>query len=419
VRRGAGARVPALLVCLALSLTVVLAFYGCNEDGDGDDGDGSALAPAVPSPYETPPEVPEGAFALAWDGVNEPQPIIEEPLPQGYEVETVVTGLSDPVGLAFLPDGRTLIGEQHTGRIRLVEDDVLRAEPFATLEDVARRPLELGLIGIATDPQFAQNHWVYAFYVEVDGAGDPERVVLLRLTERDGAGVEPEVVLELPATATDKHNGGGLRFGPDGKLYVTIGDTDRAQDADDPLKLAGKILRLNRDGSAPADNPFAGEASADPRVFAYGFRNLFGFAFHPDLPGRLIATDNGITGFDEINVVRPGGRYGWPRVLAFSDEEGLEDPVWTYLRSIAPAGMDVYTSEKLSEFTGDVFFCQFLGSALHRLHFSDDFRRIESDTVIAEGCATSVLQAPDGFLYFLDLDPDDASGGRLLRIVAR
>jgi glucose/arabinose dehydrogenase len=409
---------PALVaaaVFLSITLASSLALAAC--DSGGNSNDGFTLAPAVPSPYETPPEVPEGAFALAWDGAGEPQPVVEEALPKGYRVETVVTGLSDPVGLAFLPGDRILIGEQHTGRIRVVQNGAVRAEPFATIEDVAPAPLELGLIGIAAHPQFAQNHWVYAFYVEVDSADEPRRSVLLRLTERDGAGVEPEEVLELPATATDKHNGGGLRFGPDGKLYLSVGDTDRPAQADDPSKLAGKLLRLNADGSAPADNPLTNEAGADDRVFAYGFRNFYGFAFHPDLPGRVVATDNGITGFDEINVVRPGGRYGWPHALAFSDEEGLEDPVWTYLRSIAPAGMEVYTGDKLAEFRGDVFMCQFLGAALHRLRFSDDFRRVESDTVIAEGCATSVVQGPDGFLYFLDLDPEDASGGRLLRIV--
>ncbi len=397
----------------SLVSALFLVFAAC----DGGDETASRLAPAVPSPFATGvPEVPDDAFALAWDGVGVPKPVRSEPLPAGYEVETLVSGLADPVGLAFLPDGRALVGEQHRGRIRLIEDGALRAEPFATIENVAPRPLELGLIGIAVDPQFEENHWVYAFYVEVDGDVKPQRSVLLRLTERDGLGVDPEEIAVLPATATDKHNGGGLKFGPDGKLYLTIGDTDRAEQADDPARLAGKILRLNRDGSAPADNPLANEPDADPRVFAYGFRNLIGFAFHPNLPGRLIASDNGITGFDEIDVVRPGGRYGWPHVLAFSDNDDYEDPVWTYLRSVAPAGMEVYTGDELSDFTGDVFFCQFLGAALHRLRFPDDFSRVESDTVIAAGCATGIAQGPDGWLYFLDLDPSDPDGGRLLRI---
>ncbi|MEX1253541.1 MAG: PQQ-dependent sugar dehydrogenase [Dehalococcoidia bacterium] len=400
-------RAPAVaLFCLAL-----VGASACNDD------EGGGLSPEVPAPFATDvPEAPAGAYALAWDGVSEPQPVVDEPLPRGYSVETVVTGLSDPVGLAFLPDGRVLVGEQHAGRIRVIEDGALLDEPFATIENVAPRPLELGLIGIAVDPQFAENHWVYAFYVEVDNRDRPQRAVLLRLTERDGLGVEPEEIAVLPATATDKHNGGGLKFGPDGKLYLSIGDTDRAEQADDPSEATGKILRMNRDGSTPPDNPLVNQPDADDRVFAYGFRNLVGFAFHPDLPGRLIATDNGITGFDEINVVRPGGRYGWPHVLAFSDNAAYEDPVWTYLRSIAPAGMEVYTDDVLSEFTGDVFFCQFLGAALHRLRFSEDFQRIDSDTVIATGCATGIAQGPDGLLYFLDLDPDDPDGGRLSRI---
>ncbi|MEX0786658.1 MAG: PQQ-dependent sugar dehydrogenase [Dehalococcoidia bacterium] len=412
-------------VVLAFAVAV-LALSAIALSACGGDGAGAVLTP-VPSPsplatidpslpayLQTPfaeRRLPEGVFALGWTGEGEPIEIRREPLLDGLEVVVVVpagdAGLSQPVGLAFLPDGRALVTEQYTGLIRLIEDGALRQEPFAEVENVVTESLELGLLGIAVDPEFEANHWVYAFYVEADAAGDPARAVLIRLTERDGFGVERTELAQFPATISGVHNGGGLKFGPDGKLYVTVGDTGRQHLAPDPGELAGKILRLNRDGSAPDDNPFAGRADADPRVFATGFRNLFSVAFHPDLPGRLIALDNAVVEGDEINIVEPGGYYGWP------DDEGLGS-IWEYVNAVGPSGPEVYTGERLTGFQGDLFFCQFhLGGPLHRVRLSEDRTRVESDTVIALGCTSSVAQGPDGYLYFLD-----RMQGELYRIVA-
>ena len=429
-----------LLASFAIAALLGLVMVGC-ADGDGE---GELATPTGGTPVPTPTTVPvvataqalsssaaveesNDAFAVGWDRREEPRVVREEPLPSGYEVETVVAGLDKPVGLAFLPDGRVLVGEQHAGRIRVIQNDRLREEPFAVIENVIDYPLELGLLGIAVDPEFDSNHWVYAFYVEKNDAGGPGRSVLLRLTERDGVAVERTELAEFPDPATGIHIGGQLKFGPDGKLYLTIGDAARGDQAADPSFPVGKILRLNRDGSAPADNPLVDRPDADPRVFAYGFRNSFGLAFHPDLTGRLISADNSESFFDEINIVEPGRFYGWPSVQGFTVREAgpVEDwvaPVWVYYGSVAPAGMEVYTGDKLAEFQGDLFFCQFtLGPALHRMRFSDDFRHVESDSVVFPGCNTSVAQGPDGFLYFLfiGLDPGSRDTGTLSRIVVR
>jgi glucose/arabinose dehydrogenase len=152
-------------------------------------------------------------------------------------------------------------------------------------------------------------------------------------------------------------------------------------------------------------------------VVADGFRNPFGVAFHSGLPGRLIAPDNAAGEFDELNVVAPGANYGWPDSTAFAGEDGAQDPVWAYLNPVAPAGMQVYTGDVLSEFDGDLFFCGFNeGGALHRVRFSEDFMQVVSDSVIATGCSTGIAQGPDGYLYFLEYDPDNAGEGKLHRI---
>lgn len=416
------ARVPAatgnaLSLCVLASILLV-ATTAC-DSGDNEPAATQQPEEGLALPYlATPPEqreLPEGVFAIAWDGEGQQQMITQEPLPNGYEDEKVVGGLEAPVGLAFLPDGRALIGEQYAGRIRVVQDGELLEQPFATIANIVQGNLELGLIGIAVDPDFQENHWVYAFYVEADAEGRPGRSVLLRFTEEKNLGTERTEIAEFPATSTDKHNGGGLKFGPDGMLYLTIGDLDRGDEAADPAQPVGKIFRLNRDGTAPPDNPFVGREDADPRVYAYGFRNLIGIAFHPDLPGRLIAPDNATGEFDEINIVRPGGFYGWPPTIGFSNDDAIEDPVWVYLNSVAPAGMDVYTGDKLPEFQGDLFFCGFnQGGVLHRIRFSEDFLRVEFDTAIATGCSSGVAQGPDGFLYFLHL-----RDGELHRIASR
>ncbi len=412
----------ALLVC-ALVVLAGLAMVACNG-GDNEASDVAPAANAGPTaeglalPFlATPPErrrLPEGVSAIAWDGIGSQQLISEEPLPEGYEAELVVKGLQLPTGLAFLPDGRILVGEQHAGRIRVIKDGELRGRPFATIGHVVQGHLELGLLGIAVDPEFEKNHWVYAFYVEADAAGEPGRSVLLRFKEQKGVAASQIELAEFPAAATDKHNGGGLEFGPDGKLYLPIGDTDRRDQAADPAQPVGKIFRLNRDGTAPQDNPLVDREGADPRVYAYGFRNLLDVAFHPDLPGRLIAPDNAVWEFDEINIVRPGGFYGWPQAAGFTDDDGVENPVWVYLNAVAPAGIEVYTGDTLPEFKGDIFLCAYNeGGVLHRIRFSSDFRRVEFDTAIAPGCSASVAEGPDGFLYFVRRDQ-----GELQRIVA-
>ncbi len=390
----------------ALRVAVVAAALlavGCGDEAIPQVNDDDASQPAYLQTPRSERQLPPGVFAIAWEGRGETQFIVEEPLPAGYNVETVASGLDNPVDLAFLPDGRILVTEQYSGLIRVIDQGRVLDEPFAEIQNVVQGQLEQGLLGIAIDPDFERNHWVYVFYVEADDdANDfPSRSVLLRLTESEGIASDPQELAELPFGPAGQHNGGMVRFGPDGKLYVTLGDTSRAELAADPSETVGKILRLERNGDPATGNPFLDTPGADPRVYATGFRNVFGIAFHPGLPDGLIALDNAEFDGDEIDIVRPGLHYGWP------DGDG-QPPIWSYLNNIGPAGAVVYTGSELAAFEGDLFFCQFhWGGVLHRVQLSADLNRVLSDSIAARGCSSSVAQGPDGFLYFLDVMSGD------------
>ncbi len=348
---------------------------------------------------------------MAWDGVNEPVLVTAEELPEGYRVELVAEGLTRFASMAFAPDGRIFLCEQHTGIVRVLDaDGTPREEPFVTIDGVAQSH-ETGLIGIAFHPEFPDPAYVYLFYVLAGQDGKPERSIIERYTERDGVGVDPVVLAEIP-TPGDMHAGGSLKFGPDGKLYVTLGENRQGKAAQNLDSPRGKIFRLNEDGSAPEDNPFAGNPDADARVYALGFRNPFDMAYYPPLQAWL-ATENADAEYDEINIIRPGGNYGFPESLGFWIPEVLPDmvtPIWTYLLHTGLSGIDVYTADRLSYFTGDVFFCQFhRGGLLHHLRL--DGERVVSDTVLATGCTTDVAVSPDGLIYFAE-----GTQGRLWRI---
>ncbi|MBI1886213.1 MAG: PQQ-dependent sugar dehydrogenase [Chloroflexi bacterium] len=314
------------------------------------------------------------------------------PVPQP-ELTVFVDGVDFAVDLEFAPDGRLFYNELRTGRVRTVEGGRLQPEPLATLNVQATG--EHGLLGLALDPDFQSNRYVYVFFTVPDETGAAVEQRVVRFTEMDGRGTDRTVILKgLPAGGCC-HNGGRLAFGPDGKLYVSLGDAgspDLAQDLD---SLAGKILRVNRDGSTPNDNPFPGSP-----VYARGIRNSFGLAFHPKT-GELFATDNGPAGHDELNVIVAGGNYGWPLVTGIAGARSLLDPIFaTGDDSIAPTGVTVYR--------GHVYFCSYNDTTL-LLVPADEVRAVRRgeksavqprDTGLP--CGLDVTAGPDGALYFSD-----------------
>ena len=312
-----------------------------------------------------------------------------------YLAEGKVADAVWPVALAPAPDGRLFFAELHTGNIRIVQEGKLQSEPFATIENVST-PGESGFLGLALHPNFPREPYVYAMYV-VDNpdTGFPLMQRVVRYRDDEGIGRDPTVILDnLPAATVYYHNGGRIAFGPDGKLFLSIGDTDVPELAQDPKKLEGSILRYNPDGTIPNDNPFPGSP-----VFAIGLRNVFGLAFQPGT-GSLYATENGPGGFDEVNKIEAGRNYGWPTQMGESKTEGFIDPVAVYglwpEGPIGPTG-GTFTTEQPDL----LLFCAFHGFLLRALQLSGpDFTTVESEKILSNNCALDVTYSSDGWIYY-------------------
>ncbi|MFN3973990.1 MAG: PQQ-dependent sugar dehydrogenase [Dehalococcoidia bacterium] len=310
-------------------------------------------------------------------------------------------GLEVPWGLAFAPDGRLFLTER-PGRVRVIGGGRLSEAPWAVLPVAAVG--EGGLLGIALDPQFPQEPFVYLCYTYRLADGTlANRIV--RLREVDGRGVNEEVVVDgIPGA--DIHDGCRLKFGPDGMLWATTGDARRPELAQDTASLAGKVLRMYRDGSPPPDNPFSGSL-----VYTLGHRNPQGLAFHPQT-GQAWITEHGPVGNDEVNRLTAGGNYGWPLVQGDAGNPRYRDPLAVYTPSIAPAGATFVTSPRYSQWQGDLLFVT-LGfgggqSHLRRLDLDSEGHLLGQEVFLQGelGRLRDIVEGPDGYLYITTSNRD-------------
>jgi len=326
-------------------------------------------------------------------------------LPDGMVVTTYVQGLTEPIAIAPAPDGRLFVAERR-GAIRIIhanaDGDVgtLDPTPFATLDVYING--ECGLLGLALDPDFERNGYVYVF---LTATATEQRVV--RLTDKDNVGTDETVIRGNLPTNGGVHNGGCLRVGPDRKLYFSIGDNGDAPASDTITTLAGKIGRMNLDGSIPDDNPFVTPTGSPRAVFARGFRNPFRFCFAPD--GRLFVMDVGSDGDarqEEINLVRAGRDYGWPDVegIAASSAAGdIVNPIFTYRgqQGGAIAGCVVYAAQQFPDaFRGDLFHLDYVSGGLFRTTLDGD--RVVTHTLFLhiDGAPVDLAMGTDGSLFF-------------------
>ena len=325
-------------------------------------------------------------------------------LPKGFTSFRVAAGLSAATALAIAPDGRVFVGGQ-TGALRVVKDDKLRSEPFVTL--AVDRTWERGLIGVALDPGFARNGFVYLTYV----ASDPfphHRVS--RFTARgDVAETGSEFILlkgddqrTLGGPVKAGHQGGALHFGADGKLYIAIGDQTAGHPAQRLDTFQGKLLRINPDGTIPADNPFFEKAAGKYRaIWALGLRNPYTFAVQPGT-GRVFINDVGEARWEEINEGSAGANYGWPAVEGPSDDPRYCAPILAYKAASVTGGAfcpDKPAAAIPVHYRGKYFFMDFVKGWIKA--FDPD--RPGDAEEFASGLHRPVdLEfAPDGSLYVL------------------
>lgn len=317
-----------------------------------------------------------------------------------FRVETVVGGLEVPWSIVWAPDGRMIFTER-PGRVRVFRNGKLQPQPLFVVPDVEPGG-ESGLMSVALHPQFSSNHWLYLSYAY---KGDGQRVRVVRYRESDAGLSDRKVIIEnIPAAQF--HAGCRLRFGPDSKLYITTGDATERELAQQLDSLAGKTLRLNDDGTVPADNPFVGQANARPEIWTYGNRNGQGIDFQPGT-NLCFETEHGPSGFDgpgggdEVNILEKGKNYGWPLIHHTQTRAGLESPLLEYTPACAPASGMFYRGSAFPQFKGNFFFGCLRGTRLIRVVL--DGRRVVSQENLFSGKygrIRDVAEGPDGNLYF-------------------
>jgi glucose/arabinose dehydrogenase len=349
-----------------------------------------------------------------------PTPTAGSAAPAGdadLQVQVVATGLEVPWEMRFLPDGNLVVTER-TGRIVRVDPTTGAVTSLGELPVAANG--ESGLLGLAIDPDFPAQPYLYVAYTHDAGGGGLQNRVS-RLTLRgDAVGEEKILVDGIPAGSI--HDGSRVAFGPDGFLWVTTGDAGQGSPAQDRGSLAGKVLRMDRDGLPAPGNPFP-----DSLVYSYGHRNPQGLAWLPGDPQPFL-TEHGPDRNDEINHVVAGGNFGWPNFAGTTGRPGFVDPIYTWTPTIAPAGAVFYEADAIPGWRGSLLFVTLKEQDLRRLTPADAaFSAVSHEDILLDGRfgrLRSIAVGPDGALY-LGTSNRDGRGSpgsdddRILRVTTR
>ena len=343
------------------------------------------------------------------------------------KAERIATGLARPWGMAFLPDESILVTERGGTLRRIVDGDV--SDPFDGLPPIAVVG-QGGLLDIALDPEFDSNRLVYLSYSQPDQAGSAYGTAVGRGMLKLDAGSIDEFTVIFSSnikSSGGRHFGSRLRFAPDNTLFITIGDRGDQPRAQDPFDHAGSVIRINRDGSIPPDNPFADGSAALPEIYSIGHRNAQGSAIHLE-SGQLWTLSHGARGGDEINRVTPGKNYGWP-IISYGTNysgsgfeeghtaDGFEQPEYYWDPSIAPSGLAFHDPENslIPQWKGSLLAGALKAQYLARLIMEDDVIVAEEKYFEGEfGRIRDVRTGPDGAVWLLT----DSSSGDLIRVTA-
>lgn len=332
-----------------------------------------------------------------------------------FRVVRLAEGLEYPWSLAFLPDGRYLVSER-PGRLLVVNPDGTRRA--VTGLPAVRAAGQGGLLDLALHPDFARNALVYWTFAAAGPGGASTALARGRL---DGFALrDVKVLWSMPKrTTTTIHFGSRLRFGADGKLYLTTGERGEQDRARDPGDAAGKVIRLSDDGTIPADNPFVGRGGYLPEIYSLGHRNPQGLAVRPG-SWQLWLTEHGPRGGDEVNLVLPGRDYGWPlttygvaysgaRIAESPTAPGIEPPRLYWTPSIAPSGLEFYAGDAFPAWRGHLLAGSLAGARLVLVRLRGD--DVAGQEIVLDGTLgrlRDVRVGPDGLVYLLT---DDARGG--------
>lgn len=343
-----------------------------------------------------------------------------------FRVETIATGLQNPWGLAFLPDGRMLVTER-PGRLRILTKDGKLSDPVEGLPKIAAVG-QGGLLDIVLSPGFEKDRLIFMSFAEPrDGNASSTSVMRARFVEKDGKATLEDVKVifrQDPARPGGFHFGSRLVFARDGNLFVTTGERNLKTPSQDLSNHIGKIIRITPDGQVPPDNPFVKDKNARPEIWSWGHRNVQGAALHP-VTGKLWITEHGPRGGDEINIPEPGKNYGWPvigygidysgsKIHESTHRDGMEQPIYYWTPSIAPSGTMFYTADTFPGWKGNFFTGSLVFTALVRLEL--DGEKVVKEERLLESIGErirDVRQAPDGTVWLLT----DARNGKVLRLV--
>jgi len=343
------------------------------------------------------------------------------------DVTVFAEGLNQPWGMTFLPDGRLLVTEK-VGQLRLIDPNGTISKPIKGLPDVNTTG-QGGLLDVVLDPDFKHNQTIYVSYAKLESDDSVSRTAVAKaqLDNDKLSHVEP-IWQQAQSKKAGYHYGSRLVFDRSGYLFVTLGDRNYGKDEVQDLSTHfGKVVRIDTNGKAAADNPFINQANALPDIYSYGHRNIQGAFLHPET-GELWANEHGPRGGDEINLIKAGNNYGWPVITyginyngtPITDKKsmpGMEQPIHYWDPSIATSGMLIYTGDAFPNWQGDVFTGALKLMHLNRIKLNDNHTIVAEERLLKEQNQRirAIEQGPDGFIYVAT----DNSSGQILKITPK
>lgn len=336
-----------------------------------------------------------------------------------FHVDTLHTGLDNPWGMAWLPDGRLLVNERK-GEILVFDGDTYSGNKLTGFPETYERG-QGGLLDIQLHPQYADNGWIYVTYAKPGQGGGSTTLIRFKLDGNQVSNLE-ELYQTQPLSNSGVHFGSRIIFDNEGYLYFSTGERGTKENSQNLANDMGKVHRLHDDGRIPSDNPFVNESGAKPSIWSYGHRNVQGMVY--DAANNIIyATEHGPRGGDELNIVEKGKNYGWPVITygidysgaiisELTEKEGMEQPIHYWTPSIAACGLLFYTGDKFPAWQGNLFSGALALTHVARVEVSNGKYTHEEKLLDQIGRVRQVAQSPEGYIYVLTEGP-----GMLLKLV--